>query len=62
MVKEKFITIKEIAEELGISRQTILRYERKGIFPKPSRNPLNRWRRYSMEDLKKLKNICGVHR
>jgi len=49
----------EIAAALGISKQTLLRYEKKGVFPKPHRNPINKWREYTRDDIKKLKKILG---
>jgi DNA-binding transcriptional MerR regulator len=52
-------TVNEVAKILGISRQTLIRYEKRGIFPKPKRNYINRWREYTKEDIKKLKKILG---
>lgn len=59
MAKERFLTAKQVAERLGISKQTLLRYEKKGVFPKARRNLINRWRQYTEEDLKKLSAIVG---
>ena len=56
---KKFFNAQEVAEGLGISKQTLLRYERKGIFPKPKRNPVNKWREYTDKDVDKLKKILG---
>ncbi|MCK4520231.1 MAG: MerR family transcriptional regulator, partial [Candidatus Omnitrophica bacterium] len=47
------------ARALGVSKQTVIRYEKKGTFPKPGRNPINKWREYTKEDIKKLKKILG---
>ena len=60
MVKSRYFTIEEIAKELGISKQTIIRYEAKGIFPKAKRNPINRWRQYTVKEIKSLKKISGI--
>ncbi len=57
MEKNRLYTIQEVAEKLGISKQTLFRYEKKGIFPKPKRNTINRWRQYTEEDINKLKEI-----
>lgn len=57
MVKGIFYTTEQIARELGISKQTLFRYEKRGIFPKARRNSINRWRQYTEEDLRKLKEI-----
>ena len=59
MPKNNFSTAKEAAGELGISKQTLFRYEKKKVFPHPKRNLINRWRQYTQEDIKKLKEIFG---
>lgn len=58
-MKTKYYSVQEIAKELGISKQTIVRYEKRGIFPKSKRNKVNRWREYTQEDLVSLKKILG---
>lgn len=57
MGKNKFLTIIEVAQELGISKQTLLRYEKKGIFPKARRHPVNKWRIYTLKDVEYLRRI-----
>ena len=57
MTKNKFFTTEEVAKELGISKQTLFRYEKQKVFPNPRRNLINRWRHYAQEDIKKLKEI-----
>jgi DNA-binding transcriptional MerR regulator len=57
MIKNKLFTAQEIAGKLGISKQTLFRYEKKGVFPKARRNLINRWRQYSEEDLGRLSEI-----
>lgn len=54
-----FYTTQEVAAMLGISKQTLLRYERKKIFPWVRRNPINKRREYSLEDINKFKKIMG---
>lgn len=55
---KKYFTVEEVALSLNLSRQTVIRYEKKGIFPKPLRNPINKWRQYTTKDIEKLKKIC----
>lgn len=55
--KYTFFTTDQVAKELEISKQTLFRYEKKGIFPKARRNLINRWRQYTEEDIRKLKDI-----
>jgi MerR family transcriptional regulator, aldehyde-responsive regulator len=57
MTETKLFTAQQVAEKLGISKQTLFRYEKKGVFPKARRNLINRWRQYSEDDLKKLKEV-----
>ena len=58
-MNKKYYTTNEVAQELGISKQTIIRYEGKGIFPKPRRNLINGWREYMATDVAELKKILG---
>ena len=59
MDKNIYYKIEEAAKKLGLSKQTILRYEAKGVFPKSRRNRINKWREYTEKDIKKLKTILG---
>jgi len=59
MKAKKYLTAGEVAEVLGISKQTLIKYEKLGIFPKSRRNNLNGWREYTDEDVKNLKKIMG---
>lgn len=56
---EKYYTATEVAKILGISKQTLIRYENKKIFPKAKRNAVNRWREYTLQEIKVLKKILG---
>lgn len=56
---QSYHSTQEVARMLGISKQTLLRYEKKKIFPKIRRNPINKRREYSLEEITKLKKIMG---
>ncbi len=56
-MSEKIYNIQEVADMLGIYKGTVINYEKKNIFPKPKRNPINRYREYTKEDIDKLKAI-----
>ena len=58
-VKQDFFNVQEVAAILGISKQTLIRYEKKGVFPCSRRNPVNKWREYTANDLAALRNILG---
>ena len=55
----KFYNANQVALLLNISKQTLIRYEQKGIFPKAQRNTVNNWREYTEEDINKLRHIMG---
>jgi excisionase family DNA binding protein len=48
-----FLTIKEAAEFLGVSTETLRNWDRSGKLV-PTRNPFNRYRIYRKSDLEKL--------
>lgn len=56
---EKYFRVIEVAKFLGISKQTLIRYENKNIFPRARRNNVNRWREYTLEDIQALREILG---
>ena len=49
----------EVAKVLGISKQTLLRYEKKKIFPRSKRNLINKRREYAPVDVERLKALLG---
>ena len=55
----KYFSAVDVAVALGISKQTLLRYEKKKIFPKAKRNPINNRREYAVEDIGRLNKILG---
>ena len=59
MKNVQYINVKEVAELLQISKQTIVRYENRGFFPRPKRNNLNNWREYTEDDVRFLRKIMG---
>ncbi|MGB2705994.1 MAG: MerR family transcriptional regulator [Candidatus Omnitrophota bacterium] len=56
-ISNRKYNIQEVANILGIYRGTIKNYEAKGIFPKPRRNPINKYREYMPQDIDILKRI-----
>jgi DNA-binding transcriptional MerR regulator len=59
MRAEKYYTAEEVARLLSISKQTLVRYESKGIFPKARRNKVNKWREYTINEINHLRKILG---
>jgi DNA-binding transcriptional MerR regulator len=58
-MKEKYYSVTQTAHLLGISKQTLVRYENKKLFPAARRNTLNGWREYTEEDIRRLRAIMG---
>ena len=56
---QRYYSANGVAKILGISKQTLIRYEVKGVFPKARRNKLNSWREYTEKDIAALKRIMG---
>lgn len=56
---QKYYSVTETAKILGISKQTLIRYEKKRIFPRPKRNAVNKWREYTLADIRGMKKILG---
>ncbi len=52
-----YFTIEHVARELGISKQTLMRYEKRGLLPKARRHPINKWREYTPKDISNIKKI-----
>ena len=55
----RYFTPTAVARQLGISKQTLIRYERKRIFPRPRRNKVNDWREYTEAEILALRKILG---
>ncbi len=54
-----YFTAAEAAGLLGISKQTLIRYEKQGIFPPAHRNAVNGWREYTQDRVRNLRRILG---
>ena len=59
MKAEKYYSANEVARLLSISKQTLVRYESKGILPNARRNKINGWREYTISDINHMKKIIG---
>ncbi len=58
-MRKDFYSTQQVARMLGISKQTLLHYEKRKIFPPPHRNPINKRREYSRVEVTKLRKILG---
>jgi DNA-binding transcriptional MerR regulator len=55
----RFYKVAEVCKDLGIFKNTLYNWERKGKIPKASRDPMSGWRMYSEEDIRMIKKISG---
>ena len=55
----KYYRVAEVCKILGIFKNTLYNWERKGKIPKAYRDPMSRWRLYSSEDVGKIKRISA---
>jgi DNA-binding transcriptional MerR regulator len=54
MKRERFYSAADAAKALGISKQTLVRYEKKKLLPPAKRNHFNNWRVYSKKDIERM--------
>jgi len=59
MKRQRYYSVTQTAQLLGISKQTLIRYENKKVFPKARRNAVNGWREYTEEEIRRLRGIMG---
>lgn len=59
IVIDKRYTMEDVTKALGVSKNTVIAWEAMKKIPKPKRDPMNNWRYWTVEDLKKLKKVTG---
>ena len=55
----KLYRVSEVCKILGIFKNTLYNWEKKGKIPKAYRDPMSNWRLYSEEDIGRIKKISG---
>lgn len=55
---ERFLTVGEAAEELGVTPTTLRNWDKAGKLT-PRRHPINRYRLYAATDIEALKNVIS---
>ena len=61
-MKDQYFSISQLAESQGISRQTLIHYDRIGLFHPTHVNPDNGYREYSPSQLDELETIMMLKR
>ena len=55
----RYYTVSGACAQLGIFKNTLYNWERKGKIPKVYRDPMSGWRLYSEKDIERIKRISG---
>ncbi len=56
---KRYYRVSEVCKILGIFKNTLYNWEKKGKIPKAYRDPMSRWRLYSEKDIEKIRKISG---
>jgi excisionase family DNA binding protein len=56
---KRYYRVSEVCNVLGIFKNTLYNWEKKGKIPKAYRDPMSGWRLYSEKDIEKIKRISG---
>lgn len=59
MAEKKFFLVKDVIKVLGICKKTYYNWEKAGKIRKAKRDPMNNYRIYTKQDIKRLKKITG---
>ena len=52
-----YLTTAQVAEVLGVSKKTVKNWLRAEWIPEPQRNPLNRYRQWTLQDIEAVRQI-----
>jgi excisionase family DNA binding protein len=61
-LREDTLTSSEVAEVLGVSKDTIYRWLRQGKIPEPMRNPINTYRVFTQRDVDRMSALMTRRR
>jgi len=56
---KRYYRVSEVCKALGIFKNTLYNWEKKGKIPKAYRDPMSGWRLYSEKDIDRIKKISG---
>ena len=57
-----FLSVGQVARELGMSTETLKKWENAGLIPQAQRRHLNKWRYWSIEDFERIKQVVEAQR
>ena len=56
---KRYYTVSSVCAKLGIFKNTLYNWEKKGKIPKSYREPMSGWKLYTQKDIESLKKISG---
>jgi DNA-binding transcriptional MerR regulator len=52
-----YLSTGQVAEILGITKKTLKNWLKSELIPEPERNPVNRYRRWTLNDIETIRRI-----
>ncbi len=52
-----YLSTGQVAEILGVSKKTLKNWLKAELIPEPERNPMNRYRRWTLQDIEAIRRI-----
>ncbi len=52
-----YLSTGQVAEILGVTKKTLKNWLKARLIPEPDRNPLNRYRRWTLQDVETVRRI-----
>jgi len=56
---EPYLRSQEVADVLGITKRTLMNWLRSSKIPEPERNQANRYRRWTPQDVERIRQIIA---
>ena len=53
----QYLSTGQVAEILGITKRTLKNWLKAKLIPEPQRNPMNRYRRWTLQDVESVRRI-----
>jgi DNA-binding transcriptional MerR regulator len=57
--RESYLSTGQIAEILGITKKTLKNWLKAQLISEPERNPVNRYRRWTLQDLEAIRRVLS---
>ena len=54
-----YLSTGQVAEILGITKRTLKNWLRSQMIPEPARHPVNRYRRWTLQDIESIRRILS---